>query len=76
MDSERHDDAQYTCPVGRFFQDLERISGRKSAFFRHMTQSRVEFLKAIRSLVDAKIEEIEKKAPTGEGKKATKIEVE
>ncbi|MFZ7112076.1 MAG: hypothetical protein ACOWYE_10375 [Desulfatiglandales bacterium] len=76
MDIERHDEGQYTCPLGRFFQDLERISGRKSAFFRHMTQSRVEFLKAVRSLIDARIEEIEKKAPAGEEKRAEKIEVE
>jgi hypothetical protein len=41
-----------------------------------MAKSRVEFLKGIRSLVDAKIDDLERKHGKKEAKKATKIEVE
>ena len=32
------------CPVGTFLVDLEKTFGRKSPFYKHMTQSRIEFL--------------------------------
>lgn len=64
------------CPVGRFFLDLEKASGKKSKFFDHLTQSRVEFLKAIRSIVDERIEELEKKHSTKGRKRVSKIKVE
>ncbi len=66
---------KFLCPVGRFFEDLEGLSGEKSEFFDHLNQSRLEFLKAIRTLVDEKIESIEKKSARKK-KKATKIKVE
>jgi len=69
------DDTAY-CPVGKFFLDLERVSGKKSKFFDHLDRSRVEFLKAIRSLVDEKIEDIEKKGAAKGGRKVKKIKVE
>ena len=58
------------------FSDLEKVSGEKSKFFQHLNQSRVEFLKAIRSLVDERIESLEKKDSPKAGKKMTKIKVE
>ena len=64
------------CPVGRFFSNLEKVSGKKSPFFKHLTQSRVEFLKGIRSLVDTRIEDLEKKGTAKKGKKMTNIEVD
>ena len=64
------------CPVGKFFMDLERVSGKRSKFFHHLYQSRVEFLKAVRSLIDEKIEDLEEKSERKEKKKARKIEVE
>ena len=64
------------CPVGRFFSDLEKAAGRKSAFFQHLTRSRIEFLKAVKSLLDEKIEGLEKKGSRTGGKKMTKIKVE
>ena len=76
MARERKEADTVLCPVGRFFMDLERISGGKSKFFEHLNQSRVEFLKAVRSLVDERIEAIEKKDKKKSGKKATKIKVE
>ena len=64
------------CPVGRFFQDLEKASGRRSDFFVHLNRSRMEFLKAVRSLVDERIEDLEKRDSRKGKKKATKIKVE
>jgi hypothetical protein len=64
------------CPVGEFFRDIESVFGRKSKFFDHMNQSRIEFLKGIRSLVDERIENLEKKAKAQPRKKMTKVNVE
>jgi len=64
------------CPVGRFFADLEKRSGKKSKFFEHLTRSRVEFFKAVRSVVDEKIETLEKRDAAGGKKRVTKIKVE
>ena len=66
----------YLCPVGRFFAEIEESSRGKSKFFQHMNQSRVEFLKAFRSLLDERIDSLEKKQETKSEKKATKIKVE
>ena len=63
MGKEKNEGEMVSCPVGRFFSDLEKVSGKKSKFFEHMTLSRIEFLKAIRSLVDEKIEGLEKRGP-------------
>lgn len=68
-------DEVFLCPVGRLFHRLERPSGKGARFFEHLTRSRVEFLKAIRSLVDDRIEELEKQG-SAERRKATKIQVE
>jgi len=67
---------EFTCPVGRFFMGFERKWKDSSGFFEHMNLSRIEFLKAIRSLVDEKIEKLEKCAHDPEEKKATRIEIE
>ena len=63
------------CPVGRFFMDLQKFSLPKSKFFEHMDLSRIEFLKAIRSLVDERIEGLEEKKRSKQEKKATRIKV-
>jgi hypothetical protein len=76
MGKERNERDTFVCPVCRFFQDLEKGSGKKSKFFEHLTQSHVEFLKAIKILVDEKIGALEKrKSPKGK-KKMSKIKVE
>jgi len=64
------------CPVRKFFLDLQKFSPPKSKFFEHMDLSRIEFLKAIRSLVDERIEGLEEKKRSKQGKKATKINIE
>jgi len=64
------------CPVGSFFEDLEKAFGGKSQFFEHMSQSKLEFMKGIRSLLDARIDNLEKKRSGNSAKKMTKIKVE
>ncbi len=64
------------CPVGRFFMDLKRGSHKKSKFFEHLDLSRIEFLRAIRSLIDERIEGLEEKKSSRQEKKATKIKIE
>ena len=76
MGKEKSEKAVFECPVGRFFMDLEKFSGRKSRFHKHMSQSSMEFLKAIRSLVDEKIEGLEKGTSEEGKKKMTKIKVD
>ena len=75
MAKKMHKEEKFFCPVGRFFEDFEGLHGEKSEFFDHLNQSRLEFFKAIRSLLDEKIESIEKKSAK-KRKKATKIKVE
>jgi hypothetical protein len=76
MGKKHHDEEMVVCPVGRFFMDLEKSSVRRSKFFEHLDRSRIEFLKALRSLLDESIDAMEKKERSGRGKKATRIEVE
>lgn len=75
MEKSNHEKETLLCPVGRFFAELETTAGRKSAFHEHMNKARVEFLKAVRSLVDERIERMETK-PEGGERKATRVEVE
>jgi len=65
-----------SCPVGRFFLDLEKASGNKSKFLEHLSRSKLEFLKAVKYLIDDKIEDLEKKGAAKGKKKATRIRVE
>lgn len=75
--AEKKSEQQTTgCPVGSFFEDLENTFGKKSPFFEHMTQSRLEFMKGVRSLLDARIENLEKKRSGNPAQKMTKIKVE
>ena len=76
MGKERNENEPFVCPVCRFFQDLEKASGEKSKFFKHLTRAQVEFLKAVRSLADEKIEALEKRKSPKSKKKMSKIKVE
>jgi hypothetical protein len=76
MAKKREDEQMVVCPVGKFFMDLGKGPAAKSKFFQHLDRSRIEFLKALRSLLDERIEMMEKKDRPREEKKATKIEVE
>jgi len=76
MDETRHEGREaFECPLGRLFNEIGRGLGKGSDFQKHIIQSRVEFLKAIRSLVDGRIETLEGKW-ADEGQRVTKIEVE
>ena len=75
MAKQKAKEEMMVCPVGKFFWDMQKTSRKKSKFFDHMDQSRIEFLKAIRSLVDERITDIEKKG-AARSKRATKIKVE
>ncbi|MBN1106681.1 MAG: hypothetical protein JXL84_24980 [Deltaproteobacteria bacterium] len=76
MAKEKHKEEAFACPVGRFFMEFQKTSKGKSKFHDHLNQSRIEFLRAVRSLVDERIDKLEKEAHAGEGKKATRIKVE
>lgn len=72
----KKEEEMVVCPVGKFFLDLKEFSLPKSKFFEHLDLSRIEFLKAIRALVDERIENLENKKQAKQGKKATKINIE
>ena len=65
-----------SCSAGTFFADIEKKFGKKSSFYKHMTQSKIEFLKGIKSLLDDRIETLEKKGSKKSGAKLTKVKVE
>jgi hypothetical protein len=65
-----------TCPLSKFFSTFAKRKGQRSNFSRHVSQSQVEILKAMRSLVDMGIEYLEQRGLGKTEKKATKIEVE
>jgi hypothetical protein len=67
---------QMACPIGRFFSRLEKASRRKSKFTEHLSRSRIEFFKALKCLIDEKIEDLEKEGVPRGQKKATRIKVE
>lgn len=66
----------FTCPVAKFFSGFEKAFKGGSGFFEHLNLSRIEFLKAIRSLVEERIESLEKCAKAPQEKRATKINIE
>ncbi len=70
-EEEKETKEEFMCPIGKFFSEF--TSHKDSPFFEHIIKSKIEFLKAIRCLIDKKIEQLEKRT---EKKKVTKIEVE
>jgi hypothetical protein len=66
----------FVCPMGRFFSTIERKGKRKAEFCEHLSRSGIEFLKAVRSLVDDQIEWLEKRGRPNTDERMTKIEVE
>lgn len=69
-----HKEEMMSCPATKFFTDLEKIYGRKSPFFEHLKSSRIEFLKAIRSLIDGRINSLEKRSTRGRTEEMSKSE--
>lgn len=75
MNKDKKHDEKFFCPVGEFFMNVEKSFGEKSLFVKHISRSKIEFLKAVRSLVDERIESLEKRS-SDKAKKMTKIKVE
>ena len=75
MAKKKIENEECLCPVGRFFADLEEVFSKDSVFGKHLDKSRLEFLKAIKFLVDERIDTLEKKG-TKKKKRKTRIEVE
>jgi hypothetical protein len=75
MAKEKTNQEIMSCPVARIFSEMEKVYGSKTNFFNHLHQAHLEFLKAIRALVDDRIDDLEKKS-IKEKKKTTKIKVE
>ena len=76
MPSKKIKEEMCNCPVGSFIKDVEKTFGKKSNFFDHITRSKIEVLKAIRSLVDERIEILGEKRTRTDRKKMTNIEVD
>lgn len=65
----------YGCPIGEFISRVRSTFGSESEFRQHMRNSRIEFLKAIRSIIDKRIEELEQCGRASE-RRANKVEIE
>ena len=64
------------CPLGKAFQGLENISRNAPEFREHLGRSGLELLKAVKALVDAGIDALEKKSSPAKRKVAKKITIE
>lgn len=69
------EDEGFICPMCLVVRCLRDMVDRKSPFFEHMSNARVEFLEGIKSLIDERIEAI-KKGPGTRKSRLTKIKVE
>ena len=63
------------CPVCLIGGYVRNMVDRKSPFFEHMNNARIEILEGIKALIDARIEAA-KKGAKGKKSKLTKIKVE
>ena len=68
--------AKALCPLGKFFQCLEDLSKNAPEFRKHLDRSRLELLKAVKTLVDSRIKTLEKRNTPGKRKVARKITIE
>jgi len=69
-------DEKTVCPLGKIFKGLEDLSENAPEFKKHLDRSRLELLKAVKTLVDSKIKTLEKKNTSGKKKMARKITIE
>ena len=65
----------FVCPVCLIGGYVRNMVDRKSPFFEHMNNARIEILEGIKALIDARIEAA-KKSAKGKKSKLTKIKVE
>ena len=71
----KKEDEGFICPMCFVSRCLRDMVDRKSPFFEHMNNARVEFLEGIKSLIDERIEAIKKGSGTRKSR-LTKIKVE
>jgi len=57
------------------FEIGSKLVGKESEFFRHLTNARIELLLAIKSLLDKRIESLEKSKKNRKTNKYSKIDV-
>lgn len=76
MTKNKEKEEHFICPVGRFFSEMDRLSKGGTEFRKHINMAKIEVLKAIRSLIDVRIQSLEEKSREKGKKKATKIEVQ
>lgn len=75
--SEHSEGGRCDCPMCRMMHALGGAKGRTGPFWEHLTNARIEVLRAVRSLIDERIDHLEKKkSEKDRGKKAVKIDVE
>lgn len=61
------------CPIAVMMYKLKEFKERKSPFWEHLTNARIEVLEAFKSLLEDRIERLRAEGKEGE---LTKIEVE
>jgi hypothetical protein len=69
-------DEKTLCPFGKIFKGLEDLSKNAPEFKEHLDRSHLELLKAVKTLVDKKIKNLEKRNTKGKKKVARKITIE
>ena len=62
--------------LGRFLSWVEVRVSPSSEFREHMAKSKMEFLKGVRSLIDKRIDELEKRHAQKADKRATRVKVD
>ncbi|ROQ89577.1 hypothetical protein [Desulfosoma caldarium] len=73
----QNDKIRCHCPVCQMMRTMAKTSGRGGPFWNHLTNARIEVLRAVRSLIDERIDQLEKKKnKTSPEKKAEPIQVE
>lgn len=77
VETERSKETRCHCPMCQMMHALSGRKGPGNAFWEHLTNARIEVLRAVRSLIDERIDHLEKKKGEKSGeKKATPITVE
>lgn len=76
-ETEQSAETRCRCPMCQMKQALGSGRGLGKPFWDHLTNARIEVLRAVRSLIDERIDHLEKKKAGKSGeKKATPIAVE
>ncbi|RLA86063.1 MAG: hypothetical protein DRG31_01275 [Deltaproteobacteria bacterium] len=69
--AKRQERRGFECPMARLWERIGRLRDRRSPFWDHLTNAKIEVLEAIKSLLEEKIQKIK-----AQREELTKIEVE